>query len=574
MSILVQKHLCNKGFECVLDVVLGAERLNIKIEIEGQELILVLIENKPFTAMPKFVLLKPESYSKLAHVMFVEFDGTIVGAICVNDRDSVSINFARPELAVEESLKRHIILLKKAITDHEWNQRELLREFYSNWLQICDLDHERPLLVACSDPVLQSLAVYSPQPDAKSGLNCHYLVEPADNSLSPLNGLKWSATNVRRSLAGRAVVVPIEDLKPAPNDIESIREWYIKTIEQLPIKTRNALERKFGQWREKQYWVVFTAETVLTERTWFAVKLTSKAKKSLPVKRGSFESWKLKAQAVRMFSHDNVVRRGGGNTNLFNKRIALVGAGSVGGEIAHKLSSAGISELTIFDNDIYSIDNLYRHVLPEYFVGCRKSEALCYMLHNQFPWTNVKFSTEELLQISERELIGFDLIIIAIGRPTHELLFKKNLLDHEIEVPVINCWLEGFGLGGHAVLDIPGSKGCLLCSYVCQESGMRGLSSNLNFIEQNQNISKNIGGCGEQYISYSAVCSAQTALLATDLAIKFLENRISESCKVSWKGDDHEASLEKIRLTHRYYHFDNSFKRLPLLDEDCDICNE
>jgi hypothetical protein len=573
LSVLVQRYLSQKGFDCNLDEVLDGEHLIVRAKIGGQELELVLIESEPFTSMPKFVLLNPYRYPNLAHVSARELDGAVIGTICVNDRDSVSVNFARPELAAEESLRRHISLLERTITDPEWNERELLREFYSNWLEVCDLKGERPLLVACAAPVLQSLAVYSPQQNAKFGLDSHYLVEPSDISLSPITGINWSATRAKRSLAGKAIVVPIDVLRPAPSDAQSVQEWYIQTIEKLPEETRENLQHKYGQWREKQYWVIFTAETVSSERTWFVVKLTSKSKKTLPVKRENFELWKIKAQAVRIFSHDNVVRRGGGKVELQGKRVALVGAGSVGCEIAHKLSSAGISKLTIFDSDVYSIDNLYRHILPEQLVGFNKSEALSFKLHSQFPWSNAKSSTQELLEIDKTKWSSFDLIIIAIGRPTHELLFKQQLLDYEIEVPVINCWLEGFGVGGHAVLDIPGSKGCLLCSYVCTESGMRGLSANLNFIEQNQNVTKNIAGCGEQYISYGAVCSAQTALMATDLAIKFLDGKVSESCKVSWKGDDDEATQEGIRLTHRYYHFDNSFKRLPLLDEDCDVCN-
>lgn len=573
MSALVQRYLSQKGFDCNLDEVLGGEHLVVSEEIGGYKLKLVLIDVEPYTSMPKFVLLNPASYPTLAHVTPIKLGGDEIGSVCVNDRDSVSVNFARPELAVSESLSRHISLLERAITDPEWNEHELLREFYSNWLLNCKHKDEKALLVACSNPVLQSLEVYSPEKGASSGLDCHYLVEPSDKSLSPITGMKWSATNARRSLAGRAIVVPIVNLSPAPTNVESLQEWYIQTIEGLPDNIRQDLQHYYGQWREKQYWVIFTAETVAPERTWFAVKLTSKTKKTLPVKRKDFEFWKIKAQAVVMLNHDNVVRRGGGNIRLKNKKVALIGAGSVGCEIAHKLSSAGVSNLTIFDKDIYSIDNLYRHNLPEFFVGSNKSEALCYMLHSQFPWSNAIASTQELLEIDKTIWSGYDLVIVAIGRPTHELLFKQFLLDHEIEVPIMNCWLEGYGVGGHAVLDMPDSKGCLLCSYVCPESGMRGLSANLNFIEQNQNVTKNIAGCGEQYISYGAVNSAQTAVMATDLAIKFLDGKILESCKVSWKGDDDEATQEGIRLTHRYYNFDNSFKRLSLLDEDCDVCN-
>lgn len=573
MSLKIQKHLCELGFECIPDMLFDNICLFVILKIDKKDIKLVLFNEEPFTAMPRFFLLDPKRYGKLAHVMLSKVKGIILGSICVNDRDSVSVNFARPELAVEESLKRHHALLESAITNEEWNERELLREFYSNWLQICDL-YEKQLLVSCADTSLQRLNVYSPIVDVKYGINSHYLVEPKDKTLSAISELRYSAKNTKRAFAGKAIVVPIATLKPAPNLDESLEEWYLQTIQELPEVTKISLQH-FGQWRDKNYWVIFTAVTIADDRTWFAVKLTSTVKKTLPTTLDKFNGWKIKALSVRMFSHENVVSRGGGNPSLKGKRVALVGAGSVGCEIAHKLSAAGVSDLTIFDSDVYTMDNLHRHILPQSFVEYSKSAALTLMLHNQFIWSDATYSLKELLNIHENNnyLSNYDLIIIAIGRPTHELLFKQYLLDHEIDIPVINCWLEGFGVGGHAVLDIPESKGCLLCSYVCQESGRRGLNSNLNFIEQNQNITKNIAGCGEQFITYGSVCSAQTALMATDLAIKFLEEKIIDSCKVSWKGDDFDANEEKVSLTHRYYKFDSSLNRLPLLDRDCDVCN-
>jgi hypothetical protein len=58
----------------------------------------------------------------------------------VNVPDAVSVNFECPELAFEESLKRHVSLLSQALTDSEWNTKELLREFEAGWLNIVEPD--------------------------------------------------------------------------------------------------------------------------------------------------------------------------------------------------------------------------------------------------------------------------------------------------------------------------------------------------------------------------------------------------------------------------------------------------
>lgn len=117
------------------------------------------------------------------------------------------------------------------------------------------------------------------------------------------------------------------------------------------------------------------------------------------------------------------------------------------------------------------------------------------------------------------------------------------------------------------------SKGCLRCAYVDQSDLSRGLASNLNFLETNQDVTKNHAGCGDLFMPYGAVNAAQTAIIASDLAIHFLSGSIVESCKVSWKGDDKDAISEGLKTTHRYQSFHKSLERLPLYDEHCDICN-
>ncbi|UOH74192.1 hypothetical protein MOW08_10115 [Acinetobacter schindleri] len=64
-----------------------------------------------------------------------------VASICVNVPDSVSINYEVPELAFEESLKRHIALLEQCLSDPKWNEKELLREFLAGWYQIREQEY-------------------------------------------------------------------------------------------------------------------------------------------------------------------------------------------------------------------------------------------------------------------------------------------------------------------------------------------------------------------------------------------------------------------------------------------------
>lgn len=568
----IVQYLLEKGFNCQKSPIDLFKIISVKLTISSKPVELIHFLTDEITGLPIFSLSSPTEYGQLAHVSINKFMGYEFGSICVNDRDSVSVNFSMPLLAIEESLNRHIAILTKSITDPEWNRQELLREFSSNWLGVCDIKSKQILLTSASGK-LEEVDVLRSLANCDYGVNSYHLAQTKDSDLSVIARLHWNTNKADRPIAGKAIILPLIDVEPAPLKKEDLKRWYLSALLNVKNEDKKILNEQYGRWSSREYWIIFNVE-VPSGKTWFCLHFQAKQKHQLPLTAKQLERWKVKAIPLRLFNKENVLPRGGANLDLAYRRVALIGAGSVGGEIAHKLSSAGIQHLDIFDSDFYSIDNLYRHILPEEFLGLTKAHGLGWQLQRQFLWSQAKGSCRKLLDLRKRqELLSYDLIIIAIGSPTHERLFKEYLIQNEVDVPVINTWLEGFGVGGHATLDIPDTEGCLLCSYVCQETLARGLNSNLNFIEANQNVTTNLAGCGEQFISYGAMCSAQTAIMASDLAIKFLEEKLTTSSKVSWKGSDYDANDNNIKLTHRYYQFSESLQIKPLHDKDCDACS-
>ena len=169
-------------------------------------------------------------------------------------------------------------------------------------------------------------------------------------------------------------------------------------------------------------------------------------------------------------------------------------------------------------------------------------------------------------------LQAFDLVLIAIGSPTVERVFAGFCRREELDVAVMNCWLEGYGIGGHAILAVPGEKGCWHCAYVDPKEFTRGLTSNLNFLKPGQVVLRRHGGCGTQFLPYSGIAASSTAAMAADLAVRFLADDVTTSSKVSWKGDHAEAMHPSVELTWRFRHFDESLRILPLQDPNCDLC--
>ena len=562
--------LCQRGYKARLTD--DGKGLTVEAEIGDRSVILRHWFPAVIRRMPQFLLSELSTYNSLAHVE--PFKDTDLGLICVHDSDSISVNYEVPTAAYEASLDRHLSLLKKLITDPDWNREELLREFRSNWDLFCRRagNYKQWLYFACDPNGNLSSQVKRPVRNRKIGISSHYL--GLGNNQSTTNefadfrrALNWD----KRSVAGKALVLHLEKLEPAPTQPDALAAWYQQCIQNLEIDSVEQLKRLRRQ-RSKEYWLIFTGQTE-AGRIWFAMQFSCKAKKSIPITASGCEGWILKAVPVRGLDPDSIVPRSGGRVSLANKSVLLVGCGSVGSELAHRLASTGLGKLTLSDPEIFTQDNLYRHTLSIMDVGFGKSFCLVGDLHRQFPWIRARDDTRRLEDFTDlEELNHFDLVVVAIGSPTIERQFHDFFTSHSTSTPVMNVWLEAHGIGGHAILTMPTSKGCLLCAYLDPKELTRGLASNLNFIAPNQDVTVSHGGCGNLFLPYSAIASNHTATMAADLASRFLLGDIDTSSKVSWKGDSCEALKQGIELTYRYERFHESLSVLPLFHPECDVC--
>lgn len=569
----ITQHLVEKGYQAKLEDLEGKTNLFITVYIGESIVELVHFPTTEFSALPVFWLKNAPFYGVLAHVQSI--DDSEYGYICIGDRDSISVNYEQPHLAIEVSLQRHIDLLKQAIEDPEWNKKELVREFIPNWDLILR-DSDPQLILAAKERHLESMDVFNPKKSSSFGYESFYLgLTEHTSELSEFSSI--APTNTEgRSFAGYGYVVPLGTLSPPPISRNGLANWYVGIISSLAPDDLAALEKLVSRRRSNRFWIVFNGEAN-SGTAWFGVHLQpkGKGKKTLPLTSFGLREWSIKPIRLIVFNKERILPRGGANTSLSDKSVLLVGCGSVGGEIAYKLASAGVGKLGLVDSDIYSLDNLYRHVLDERLIGVSKSVGLSWRIQAKHPWTKCIPVKSRLLNLRDKEILKtFDLMVIAIGSPTHERLFHDFVIENNISLPVINTWVEGYGIGGHATLDIPQSKGCLRCAYIDHSDLSRGLASNLNFLEPNQDVTVNHAGCGNLFLPYSAINAGQTALISSDLAINYLNGLITNSCKVSWKGDATEAQKAGLRTTHRYQVFEKSLVRLPLYDEHCEICND
>ena len=524
--------------------------------------------------MPKFHL--ADGYAgKLAHVGVSRSDGP--GEVCIADEGSTAVNTDRPELVYLETVRKHVALLTRLIENPAYNRAEQLREFEAHWEILCRKENGglNQLFVAWGGQEAEGLQVKPARADSGTDLRKTPIALAAvlanHQQLAAVRGTaEWGS----RQVVGKALGVPLSGVEPAPASREELLPWYFRAVEQATGPGRREL-RRLHKKSSRDYWLVFSAP-IPDGETMFAIRWYSRSAGPLPASGAEAEAgrWTATPYKVRSLSRGAIVPRGGGSLDLGKKSVLLVGCGSVGSELAMRLTSAGVGQLTVSDPEAFSEENLYRHFLSVKDLGRSKTVSLAREMALRHPWAEVTSWCQRLEELRDPAVLQrFDLVVIAIGSPTVERVFAEYCRKKAVRVPVINCWLEGYGIGGHAILAMPGAKGCWHCAYVDPKTLTRGLTSNLNFLKPEQTVMRNHGGCGTQFLPYSGIAASCTATMAADLAVRFLAGEVATSSKVSWKGADGEAARWSFGVTWRYRHFRESLLILPLHDENCDLCS-
>ncbi len=568
---------CIEDLGCTARLTDGASKLVVEFIVQGRSVVLYHPFPDELLRAPQFYLQKGHGFGKLAHVLTTE--DSEFGEVCIADSLSTVVNTGRPELAYRDTVAKHVELLTRLIEDPAYNREEQLREFDAHWKILCSGSGSitNELFVAWEGNEVERLQVRLPRKTKSgSGLDIRPPSAVADTSvfhLRPKSPKRNKAVRRARRIDHNAVGMRLTHLDPAPATKREVVAWFFDIADRIDCDGRRELER-LHRGKGRDYWVIFSAP-IPDGEAMFAIHWRRRSKGGLPrsVDEAEAGQWDARPYRVRALSRASLIPRGGGSLDLSNKSVLLVGCGSVGGDLAMRLTSAGVGRLTVSDTDKLSEENLYRHILSMNHIGRQKAEALAHDIGRKHPWAKVESWNRSLECLREpAALKQFDLIVIAVGSPNVERAFAEFCLEESLSVPVINCWLEGYGIGGHAILVVPGTKGCWHCAYVDPETLTPSLLPNLHFLAPGQTVMRDQGGCGTQFLPYSGIAAGYTAAMSADLAVRFLQGHVTTSSKISWKGSDMEANRQRLSVTWRFRHFTESLQILPLHDENCDFC--
>ncbi|MFV0428323.1 MAG: HesA/MoeB/ThiF family protein [Arachnia sp.] len=126
-----------------------------------------------------------------------------------------------------------------------------------------------------------------------------------------------------------------------------------------------------------------------------------------------------------------------GQRRLAGARVAVVGAGGLGGPVLSYLAGAGVGRLTVLDDDVVEERNLQRQLLyATSSIGESKAEAAAARLRDLNPGVEVSSVRERVTEDSAAELLsGHDLIVDAVDNlPTRYALSDAAA---SLDLPVV-----------------------------------------------------------------------------------------------------------------------------------------
>lgn len=468
--------------------------------------------------------------SPLAHVSYL-------GGVCIDDGQGLSLDPERPAEIVAYAVVKAYDLLEKSAVDAETCYVEFFNELEGYWLFLPGSLRSR-----CYFEVDGSSRLVK-------GFVNRRLEKPKWHFVEPNAALPWDVKEGKLA-AHRALYVHLDSLELPPSKPDKLTHTFIEAVHrQLSLKQLKLWDQLVGPSKNspKELALLVSVPRQAGGRSLIAVVFGA---------RGGVVDKKAEITPLTMRRHaPNYMReRGGALLGLLGKHVAVLGAGAVGSVVVDTLAAAGVGKLTVVDNDEYSADNVFRHLLEPLYVDCKKPIGLRLALERRYPGLSVVpvcKTAQEWLKAAD--LSQYDGIVLAFGAPSVERMFSRAFKSMLVNRPVVFTWLEAMGLGGHSVLMWTQGEGCLDCAYRDDE-GLPSQVSRTAFLEPNQPVTRNLTGCGGAFVPFGPIQARRTGLMAAEHLLSAVTAAITgdkahEPSYHFWVGDGLTASEYGLRTT-------------------------
>ncbi|WP_452222145.1 ThiF family adenylyltransferase [Lacinutrix salivirga] len=526
------------------------------IDINGIATLFRVLCNSNFpNTLPKFYLKNPNQFGFIPHI---EPDGSV----CYIEKESIYINEDQPDIVFDASVQMVRGTIEAGLRGS--NDEDFREEFQAYWERNKNLGKLQVISVIEIGDTPKVIKIVK---DSKYAI-------AADTNRSEQQLINLFL-NKKQLLSKTGLFIPLSrETKIVPPNYDSkwsTEELVVWLKRNTTASSWQAIQNSLLTTRPERFeYIIFSIPRNKGADLLAAIKFKPKKDTSNPLLEKEYE-WGVVPLSVKRVDTRSILPRGGASMSLQNKKILLVGCGSVGSQIAITLGKLGVGKIDLVDFDTFRLENLNRYALGLKHLGKQKALALKDYLVSNFLSIKSEAYQGKIADFIKKQKISiseYDLVISATGDPNVNFYLTK--LTNSFNKPLIIGWNEPYGIGGHAIISLGMTDGCYKCLY-------RNTYNVASFTaeEQPKPFHKHHLGCGEVFTPYSFYDSIQTSQLVIKLTKDFLSDKLEKSTILSWKGESDEFTEEGFHLSNRYKQQSNDKifeKRTEFINQKCTYC--
>ena len=227
----------------------------------------------------------------------------------------------------------------------------------------------------------------------------------------------------------------------------------------------------------------------------------------------------------------------GNDRILYDKKVLLVGGGSLGSYVAPELVKNGASDIVLYDGDKLYDENRMRWAFGGLGINSNKASILGLFLEMIHPQVHTEIHENNLDEEAlKSELQSVDLIIFTIGSSDMQLRFNRVLSELHCKIPVFFVWLEAGGRYSHILTANYQNPGCFPRLYMNADGELVNNRAMLNTeFQLESSLVRN--GCGGTRAAYGTAVLLRTVAVLLNIMQKVFSGEIKNNTLINILSD-------------------------------------
>lgn len=233
-----------------------------------------------------------------------------------------------------------------------------------------------------------------------------------------------------------------------------------------------------------------------------------------------------------------------------NYAFAIVGCGSIGSNLCTFLNSYNNVSLVIVDNDIFSVNNIGRHILGISDVFYTKVEAIKRRFLSVKPEMKIDAYLRNIYDINPKLVSRCNAIFLCTGNLSAERYFLQALEENDVKRPIFVLWLEPYAIAGHLIYI--SKTGGVKKFNECFDNKGRYIHNLIASTEYDNPalLKKRDAGCNGSYTNYSGNDVMLFLSSLYSIICDLIEKGTSSQC-YRWVGNIEIATDKGIALANK-----------------------